>query len=84
MVSLFIMKGMKMLKRAVKRNIDRFPDDFMFELNEKEFKDLRCQIGTSKSGRGGRRYLPYAFSLNLETEAKPRKIYPVKLVREAI
>jgi len=48
------------LKRAVKRNIDRFPDDFMFELNEKELKDLRCQIGTSSWG--GTRYLPLAFT----------------------
>jgi hypothetical protein len=43
----------KILKRAVKRNIDRFPDDFMFELNEKELKDLRCQIGTSTWGARG-------------------------------
>ena len=50
----------KVLKRAVKRNIDRFPDDFMFELNEKEFKDLRCQIGTSSWG--GTRYIPMAFT----------------------
>lgn len=50
----------KMLKRAVKRNIERFPEDFMFELNENEFKSLRCQIGTSN--RGGIRYLPYAFT----------------------
>jgi len=50
----------KMLNRAVKRNIDRFPEDFMFQLTEAE--SLRCQIGTSKEGRGGRRYLPYAFT----------------------
>lgn len=37
----------KALKRAVKRNLLRFPDDFMFELSEKEFENLRCQIGTS-------------------------------------
>ncbi len=48
----------KQLTRQVRRNIDRFPDDFMFRLTKEEF--LRCQIGTSKSG--GRRYSPYAFT----------------------
>jgi hypothetical protein len=51
----------KALVRAVKRNVNRFPEDFMFQLSFQEFKDLRSQIGTSK-GRGGRRYLPYAFT----------------------
>lgn len=50
----------KALHRAVKRNADRFPDDFMFLLTNKEVTDLRCQIGTSSWG--GRRYLPYAFT----------------------
>ena len=36
----------KQLKRAVRRNIDRFPEDFMFEVSRKEFESLRCQIGT--------------------------------------
>ncbi|MBK7668461.1 MAG: ORF6N domain-containing protein [Sphingobacteriaceae bacterium] len=52
----------KQLKRQVNRNIQRFPSDFMFELTEKEFELLRCQIGTSKIGRGGTRYLPMAFT----------------------
>ena len=81
----------KALNRAVKRNLDRFPEDFAFQLTGEEFEDLRCQIGTSNSsdpidlrsqigtsklrkglghsqsvvtrpGRGGRRYLPYAFT----------------------
>jgi len=52
----------KLLNRAVKRNIERFPEDFMFQLTESEAETLRCQIGTSKEGRGGRRYLPYAFT----------------------
>jgi phage regulator Rha-like protein len=53
----------KALVRAVKRNIDRFPGDFMFQLTAKEYRAfLRCQIGASKRGRGGRRYLPYAFT----------------------
>jgi len=51
----------KALVRAVKRNIDRFPADFMFQLNNQEVTRLRCQIGTS-NGRGGRRYMPYAFT----------------------
>ncbi len=59
----------KALNRSVKRNIARFPEDFMFKLSEDEYKILRCQIGTSKTdtensaeGRGGRRYLPYVFT----------------------
>jgi hypothetical protein len=50
------------LNRAVKRNADRFPEDFMFQITEEEAEFLRCQFGISKSGRGGCRYLPYAFS----------------------
>jgi phage regulator Rha-like protein len=52
----------KMLNRAVKRNLNRFPADFMFQLTDEETKSLRFQIGTSNKGRGGRRYLPYAFT----------------------
>lgn len=52
----------KQLKRQVNRNIDRFPSDFMFELTEIESESLRCQIGTSKIGRGGTRYLPMVFT----------------------
>ncbi|MBI2989405.1 MAG: ORF6N domain-containing protein [Deltaproteobacteria bacterium] len=50
----------KALNRAFTRNRERFPDDFVFQLTESEFADLRCQIGTSRWG--GRRYLPYAFT----------------------
>lgn len=49
--------------RAVKRNVKRFPADFMVQLTPVEFENLRCQIGTSSS-HGGRRYLPYAFTEN--------------------
>ncbi len=49
------------LVQAVKRNIDRFPEDFMFQLTKGEFDLLRSQIVTSKQ-RGGRRYPPYAVS----------------------
>jgi phage regulator Rha-like protein len=68
----------KALNRAVKRNRDRFPKDFVFQLSEDEWKNLRYQIGTSSSGRerqslryqigtsslghGGRRSRPYAFT----------------------
>lgn len=51
----------KMLIRAMKRNADRFPEDFMFQLSTEEFENLRYQFGTS-SLWGGRRYLPYAFT----------------------
>ena len=51
------------LNKAVKRNIDRFPQDFMFRLTADEGRALRFQIGMSKhKGRGGRRYLPYVFT----------------------
>lgn len=50
----------KTLNRAVKRNLPRFPEDFMFQLSIKEFESLRYQFGTSK--RGGRRYPPYVFT----------------------
>lgn len=50
----------KVLKQAVKRNLDIFPDYFMFELNNEEFKNLRSQIVTSSWG--GQRYLPFAFT----------------------
>ena len=50
----------KSLNLAVKRNKNRFPEDFMFQLSKDEDESLRFQIETSK--RGGRRYLPYAFT----------------------
>ena len=49
------------LNRAVKRNPDRFPVDFMFQLDAQEWENLRCQIGISSS-HGGRRATPYAFT----------------------
>lgn len=52
----------KMLNRAVKRNLKRFPPDFMFQLSADEASRLRYQIGTSQKSRGGRRYLPYVFT----------------------
>jgi len=51
------------LNKAVKRNIERFPGDFMFQLSDEEAASLRFQIGISKNtGRGGRRYAPYVFT----------------------
>ena len=50
----------KQLKRQVRRNIERFPEDFMFEISKEEFENLRCQIGSSRWG--GSRYLPMAFT----------------------
>jgi phage regulator Rha-like protein len=52
----------KVLNQAVKRNHRRFPADFMFQLTLQEAQSLRFQFGTSKRGRGGRRYLPFAFT----------------------
>jgi ORF6N domain len=49
------------LTRAVRRNEERFPSDFMFQLTKDEYADLRSQIGIS-SGHGGRRYPPYVFT----------------------
>lgn len=50
----------KQLKRQVRRNIERFPEDFMFELNQQEFDNLRSQFDTSSWG--GTRYAPMAFT----------------------
>jgi len=50
------------LIQAVKRNINRFPSDFMFQLNYQDVAALRSQFVTSKPGRGGRRYQPYVFT----------------------
>lgn len=56
----------KQLKRQVRRNIERFPEDFMFELNKEEFENLRCQFGSSRWG--GSRYMPMAFTEQGESE----------------
>ena len=52
----------KALNQAVRRNIERFPGDFMFQLTSEEARALRSQTVTSNVGRGGRRYLPHAFT----------------------
>ena len=50
------------LNEQVKRNANRFPEDFMFQLTDEEWKPLRSQIAISKNVRGGRRYAPFAFT----------------------
>jgi len=52
----------KRLIQQVKRNLKRFPEDFMFQLVKAETQALRSQIATSNDGRGGRRYAPYVFT----------------------
>jgi hypothetical protein len=52
----------KRLNEAVKRNADRFPQDFMLQLTKEEAASLRSQFATSNTSRGGRRYLPFAFT----------------------
>ncbi len=51
----------KQLKRQVKRNIERFPEEFMFELTKEEYEALRSQFGTLKQGKHSK-YMPYAFT----------------------
>jgi len=53
---------LRSLNQAVKRNIGRFPSDFMFQLTDDEWNSLRSQIVISKKNRGGRRYAPFAFT----------------------
>lgn len=50
------------LTRAVRRNAERFPSDFMFRLTREEWGDLKCQIGISRDQHGGRRHSPFAFT----------------------
>ena len=50
------------LNEQVKRNLSRFPEDFMFQLSDEEFKSLISQFAISNKGRGGRRKLPYVFT----------------------
>jgi hypothetical protein len=52
----------RQLNRQVRRNLNRFPSDFMFELSSEEYQSLMCQNGTSKKGRGGRQKLPLVFT----------------------
>ncbi|MBI4706196.1 MAG: ORF6N domain-containing protein [Deltaproteobacteria bacterium] len=50
------------LNEQVRRNIDRFPEDFVFRLSAQEFEDLKSQLATSRGGWGGKRKLPFVFT----------------------
>ena len=65
------------LKRAVRQNIDRFPDDFMFELTKRELDNWRCQFGTSNRDKMGLRHKPMVAE-------KPPDEDPVELIREVL
>lgn len=52
----------KRLNEQVRRNHERFPEDFRFQLSQEEHEALRSHFATSNAGRGGRRYLPYVFT----------------------
>lgn len=54
----------KRLNEQVNRNLERFPQDFMFQLTPEEYESLRSQFATSKKGKGGRRYQPLVFTEN--------------------
>ena len=54
----------KALNRQVRRNLIRFPEDFMFQLSKEEYELLKCQNGTSKTGRGGKQKYPLVFTEN--------------------
>jgi len=68
---IYLIRGQKVILDSdlaelyeVRRNISRFPDDFMFQLSSSEYESLKCQIGTSKTGRGGKQKQPLVFTEN--------------------
>jgi hypothetical protein len=73
----------KVLKQAVKRNIERFPEDFMFEMTKEEFENWRSQFVTSKSDLMGLRYAPFCFTNigvpQLSTVLKSKKAIMINL-----
>ncbi len=77
----------KQLNRAVRRNEERFPEDFMFRLLDQEVANLRCQFGTSSSSYGGRRYLPLVFTeqgvamLSSVLQSKEAAIINIQIIR---
>ena len=68
----------KALKQAVRRNIRRFPDDFMFELTKEEFEDWRSQFVTSNRDKMGLRYKPMAFTEQGVAMFTPLNFHPVE------
>jgi len=61
-LAIFYSVTTKRLNEQVRRNVDRFPEDFMFKLTIQEVRGLRSQFATSNINRGGRRHIPYAFT----------------------
>lgn len=67
------------MKRQVKRNIERFPDDFMFELSQEEYASLRCQNGTIEIGRGQHsKYPPLVFTEQFKLDFQSQVTRPAK------
>jgi hypothetical protein len=62
------------LNEQLRRNLDRFPEDFAFILTQQELKDLKSHFATSRSGWGGRRKLPYAFTEHGVVMAAPTAV----------
>lgn len=62
------------LNEQVRRNIDKFPEDFVFQLTKEEFDNLKSQIATSTSGWGGRRKLPLVFTEHGALQADPMQL----------
>jgi hypothetical protein len=76
----------KILNKSVKRNSERFPTHFMFQLTNEEWNNLRFQIGTSSETYGGRRFLPYAFTeqgIYFEGQIFDAYLFVSNLVRSA-
>ncbi len=77
----------KQVNRAVKRNPERFPEDFYFQLSEQEVTDLKCQFGTSSSWGGPRRARPHAFTeqgvamLSSVLQSKEAAVVNVQIMR---
>ena len=71
--------GTKTINQIVNQHLDRFPDDFYFQLTEEEYNSIKSQIGTLKNGRGQhKKYLPYVF-----TEQGVAMLEDIKLLQES-
>jgi len=64
----------KALNQAIKRNAERFPEDFAFQLTRQEFRALMSQSVTSKIGRGGRQKAPWVFGFHMREKARRYRI----------
>ena len=77
----------KALTRTVRRNLDRFPDDFMFQLSKEEFESLRCQFGTSKEGtkqRGESALKSQIVTSRLRESRVGRRYYPYVFTEQGV